>query len=377
MIDKYNNQAVVIGHNHYNTLGLLRSLGEAGISPTLILISSNLKDSFVAKSKYIGELFLTEETGLINVLKAIKDNNNRPVIFPTSDRIANLLDLNYSALNEYYHLPNINKTPCMISLEMDKEQMRKNAENCGFKVPKSVIVRKGDVRIDCEYPCIIKTVNSASGKKDYGVYTNPSELNVGLTRMFEYTDIVQIQQYLRKSKEIIYLGWSHDGHVCIPCLMTKVREYPENFGCTGLGLFSPDVNRYFDIEKLKHLIKSYNYSGLFSVEFIICDETPYFLEINFRNDGNGYFPGFTGVETNLPYNYIKAVKYGIFDNENSVISNSFQMMRELTDFSYVRSTGYSWLRWLSDIKKTEAFQIWNRNDNAPFRKVLLNRILRK
>ena len=46
------NDIVVIGASHHNTLGVIRSLGYKGIMPILLLISPN-KKSYVAKSKYI------------------------------------------------------------------------------------------------------------------------------------------------------------------------------------------------------------------------------------------------------------------------------------------------------------------------------------
>ena len=50
-MDNLKAQPIVIGFSHYNTLGLLRSLGEAGYRPTLVLIRERDSDlsSFVAK----------------------------------------------------------------------------------------------------------------------------------------------------------------------------------------------------------------------------------------------------------------------------------------------------------------------------------------
>ena len=48
-------EIIVIGADHHNTLGVLRSLGEKGINSILLLISEN-KKSYVAKSKYAKEV---------------------------------------------------------------------------------------------------------------------------------------------------------------------------------------------------------------------------------------------------------------------------------------------------------------------------------
>lgn len=46
---------IVVGSNHYNTLGLIRSLGESGFEPILILVSHNTaqKTYFLFKIRYI------------------------------------------------------------------------------------------------------------------------------------------------------------------------------------------------------------------------------------------------------------------------------------------------------------------------------------
>ena len=70
-------EIIVIGADHHNTLGVLRSLGEKGINSILLLISEN-KKSYVAKSKYAKEVhFLTreEERELKNIINEfVKEN---------------------------------------------------------------------------------------------------------------------------------------------------------------------------------------------------------------------------------------------------------------------------------------------------------------
>ena len=175
--------------------------------------------------------------------------------------------------------------------------------------------------------------------------------------------LLQVQSYLVKEKEIIYLGYSYNDEVCIPCVMEKKREFPNGFGGTGLGVFYPDVNKYFDISTLYHLIKSYKYDGLFSIEFIIHNDIPYFLEINFRNDGNGYFPGYGGV--NLPVNLLHRYE-GKQNQKHLYITSSFIMMREYNDFKWVIDNKYPLKDWLADIRRTDVFQYWNKNDKKPF-----------
>ena len=79
-------KAIVIGGNHYNTLGVIRSLGEMGVPVYLILISE--KGGYVSKSKYIVNSWYVDnsEDAIINVLSNNFINEEcKPVIIPTSD----------------------------------------------------------------------------------------------------------------------------------------------------------------------------------------------------------------------------------------------------------------------------------------------------
>ena len=49
---------IVFGVEHYNPLGVVRSLGEAGINPIVIVLKSTLR--ITSKSKYISQLHMDE-----------------------------------------------------------------------------------------------------------------------------------------------------------------------------------------------------------------------------------------------------------------------------------------------------------------------------
>lgn len=366
------NTVIVIGANHYNTLGLLRSLGEAEYRPILILIDIDPDESFVAHCKYISKLIRTTEDALPDLLINMTWEN-KPILFPAGDNIAKIIDNNYDLLSLKYYCPNIKKTSGALYKAMNKESMRIAAKNVGLNTPDSWIVHSDEnIPFDIEYPCIIKPIDSTVGHKSTDIIKNEHELKQALNKMFIETKDIQIQHYVKKEKEIIYLGWSHKGKVCIPCFMEKIRDYPVGFGCTGLGRYSPEVNKYLEVSKLIELVQYYEYSGLFSIEFIIANEEVYFLEINFRNDGNGYFPGFGGC--NLAVGYIRAVLRDDFSMCLKVIDRTYQMMREFTDLRYCANTHYPVFKWIKDIISTDVFQYWNLKDLSPFFFILKRKI---
>ena len=52
------NDVIVWGSDHQNTLGLVRSLGEAGIHPFVMIVMHDNDKSFILKSKYINKGYI-------------------------------------------------------------------------------------------------------------------------------------------------------------------------------------------------------------------------------------------------------------------------------------------------------------------------------
>ena len=366
-MNSLNAQPIVIGFVHYNTLGLLRSLGEAGFRPILVLVCEHDSDlnSFVTKSKYIGKRYFTSESKLVETLIKTKSENLGSMLFPSGDLIAEILDKEYDTLSNIFIVPNIAGLQNNLHKANHKENMRLNAEKFGFSTPKTWVISSttDDILNDLVFPVIIKAIHSQDAPKSIQIFNTKEELIPVADELLKKSKEVQIQTFINKEKEVIYLGWAHNDDVCIPCLMEKIREFPSKFGGTGFGYFSPETCKYFDIEQLKNLVRSYRYTGLFSVEYVIHKGIPYFLEINFRNDGNGYFPGYGGV--NMPVQLIKKCS-GETISAYQKITAPFYMMREYNDYKWCKENNYSFYKWLKDMNKVSVFQYWNRKDIFPF-----------
>ena len=94
-----NTPQIVIGTNHHNTLGIVKSLGIAGI-PVILIVNGG--KGFVEKSKYVTECFHIENAeDCLNVLDKIAvKNTERLIILSTSDLFTHILDLNYDKLSK-------------------------------------------------------------------------------------------------------------------------------------------------------------------------------------------------------------------------------------------------------------------------------------
>lgn len=137
-VQKFSRKAIVIGNDCYNTLGVIRSLGEEGVPVYLILITGG--KGYVNKSKYIVQSWLIDEpnTHLLPILEKISNGKTeKPVIFPVTDEVVRIIDNNLAHLTKKYVVPNINNTQGRVATLMIKRVMNETAGEFGFAVPKT------------------------------------------------------------------------------------------------------------------------------------------------------------------------------------------------------------------------------------------------
>ena len=89
------NKIIVVGGNHPNTLGLIRSIGEKGLPVYLMLEPCSTLDYCNLRfSKYITKMYLlkSEEEILTILLSDFKNEKEKPIILCGSDASISLLD---------------------------------------------------------------------------------------------------------------------------------------------------------------------------------------------------------------------------------------------------------------------------------------------
>ena len=100
----------VIGSNHLNTLGLIRSLGEGGYSVIVLLEQCDLRFCYLRFSKYIQKMYLL--SSLEESLQILKKENlksdSKSIILSGSDSSICFLDSHYEELREKFHIFNVN-----------------------------------------------------------------------------------------------------------------------------------------------------------------------------------------------------------------------------------------------------------------------------
>lgn len=359
------NKVIVFGASHLNMLGLVRSLGEAGIRPICILLNS--KKGLVWESKYPQEKIYQEsvESGFEYIISNYNNEKEKPFILSTDDRTASIIDKNYSKLKEHFIVPNAGEDG-RITMLMEKSNIAKLAQESGFITPYTNIIIKGEeLPQDIPFPCFVKPVISIEGsKKDPKICYNEEELRDNISRFS--SNRILVQEYINKNTELCFQGYSIRVGTEVKTFFPFVLRY-KRFTKTAFGGFV-ELNRFEDKEfrqQLNALLKKTQYEGLFSVEFLEGKNGElYFTEINFRHDGYSYFTTTGGA--NLPADWLTSkLKNEIVEGK---LKDQVIGINELTDYTqFVKTKKISIFRWLWDCFKADSHLLYNKKDNKPLK----------
>ena len=360
--------AIVIGGEHHNTLGVVRALGERAIGVELITVGSE-KERYISKSRYVKKhqaLVSIEE--LTSYLLYRPTADYKEILISCADNITEHLNAFRSCLAARYVLPGCDEEGKMLNL-MDKTTMISMAARRGLQAP--TVWCMPDDRDKVTYPCITKSyVSSHGGKADVQIFSEQDDFEKFLSGC---KDEIFVQPYIDKKDEVQFIGCSLRGgeEVIIPGMTHILRSQPNTN--TGFLEYGP-VEEFWKetVEKSKLYIRDCGYNGLFSIEFLRSkDDKVYFLEINFRNDGNAWSVTAAGV--NLPVIWMKANSGVDYKDEIHKVK-SITVMPEFQDFKLVLQHKVGLKQWLRDVRRTDAFLDWNTRDKKPFFRFILNKI---
>lgn len=360
-------QVVVIGSIHHNTLGVIRSLGEAGISAEnirVILVTSNMNKNMITVSTYVDKsniICVSDCDKIIECLTKIAKDGKKRVIICCSDATAEMIVSHATYLNQWYSTPS---TKCNILELMEKDVQCNIARDCGLCVPYDEVVGKGDKLKWDFFPCITKPIKSAigAGKQDICIVNSRDELDETLSNIEAET--IQLQEYIEKEFEFQLIGCSLDaGDIVLIPGYTQIIRQPKNTN-TGYLKYLPIESLNINLSKVNNFIKRIGYSGLFSVEFLRGqDGNNYFLEINMRNDGNAYCVQSAGV--NLPFIWVYYQTFFKMPATNLKVDKEIFFIPDFNDLKVaVRTDGF--FSWLKDFMLAESHSIYNKKDMRPF-----------
>lgn len=357
---------IVFAQEHYNPLGLIRSLGENGVFP--VYISVKRREEVATQSRYISKLYRvgSVEEGYDLVVSEYGgfEYDKRPFILFSDDKSVGYFDLHYNEIKDKFIIFNA-ASEGRITEYMDKYKVGELAKKNGFNVLESYVVNRGEIPENLPYPVITKSIspNSGSWKSDVFICKNESELREAFKHIA--SSVVLIQRFVDKKNEYALEGFTvNGGKEMLICTAMTWKYLIE-------GYYSPYHNvtmfQNTDMEKrLNAMFAEIGYEGIFEVEFLIDkDGTYYFLEINFRASAWNYTASVAGMP--MSYLWVKSMLNGAIDDNDKKEFEDFTSMSEIIDFGKRVDTGMISLpEWLRDFKAAKCTYYYNEKDMGPF-----------
>lgn len=308
------NKALVIGANYYIGLSAIRCLGSMGVHVAAVDYSRDRAYAF--KSRWCREQLLAPyyrerpRDFLDYLLDYGRSQAQKPVIIPTADAYAEILDQNYDELSQYFFMPNPRQG--FYSQLLDKNQLHQLGRRHGMPVPESLAVEQIQ-RVDAEigYPCLLKPTSSPDFVRHFRVKVfvahNRSELEAAIAKAREHKLEVIIQRIIPGFDDHMYTYDSYvdqNGQVTHWTTCRKQRQYPINFGASVFTQqkFIPELH-WLGAEFFRRI----GYRGFGEIEFKYdADRDKYYMiEINVRLSNLNALLNRAGL--NFPYIMYRAL----------------------------------------------------------------------
>lgn len=369
---------IIFCQEHYNPLGMIRSLGENKINPFVIVIENNCRVATSSKYVLSYHSVKTIEEGFSYLVENFCNGNEKKFLLTSDDRITSFLDNHYNEISAYFYFFNAGSNG-RINKFLEKQVIQDLAYECGFNIPKTVQIEKGSpIPSNIKYPIITKAISSISGgwKEDVFICNNSDDIESNYKNI--KSKIISIQEYIEKDNELCLDGFSYNKGKSVYISIASTYDYLID------KTYSPymTVMNYSDCEfrgyikdKLERMFSIIGFEGIFSVEFIIKDKELFFLEINFRNSTWSYASTVAGA--NLPVMWAHEMVLNediMLLEEKRKQFKPFHAIVELTDFKYrVIGKRIGIFKWLHQFNKSKCKYYIGKHDIRPFFVALLKR----
>ena len=354
---------IIFAYDHYNTLGVLRSLGEVGIKAIVILHGD--KSYLVKHSSFLNtfQRVKTVEYGYKLMIENYGNEKLKPFVYSCDDFVESYLDMHYEELiDKFFFFDGGQKG--IVSKYMDKEEISKLALECGAKVPKTEKLKRGELPSTLRYPVITKSLMSIKGgwKDDVFICQNEEELKMAYTKI--KSEDLLVEEFIDKKNELCLDGFcvNHGKDVCIPYQSTYIRVAPGKYG--NYMTLEPFKNETV-LRQVEAILEKSGFNGIFSVEYLIDkNDDLWFLEVNYRNSTWSY--AFTVGGVNMPLQWAKGMLMSEIDRKSfEARKKPFTAMVEPIDFGFVVKRKISFSKWYKDMKACDCLFFYHKNDIKP------------
>lgn len=388
------NKAVILGSNFYTGLSIIRGLGSKGIYT--VAMDYSKQNTYGAKSKYLSEQIIVphykqqKEQLLHYLIDYAKQQDKKPVLFPSVDPYVEFVDSYLDELKKYYHI-NMNVQGFWSNI-MDKEYLHTLTTKHGVLVPESIspAEERFEERVVAEigFPCIVKPTDSPAFVDFFRakIFTchNLEEMRAAIEKSRQAKLQVIVQRIIPGFDDHVYtLDAYLDQSSKVTHWMTcqKLRQFPINFGASSFT-----KQKY--IEELYHIgapfLEAIGYKGFAEIEFKKDAVTGkyYLLEINARTTTLDPLLQKCGVNFPLlAYNELVGKPIGSYAiTSDTGIAFCFLFEDLISSRDYVRTKQLSVLPIVKSHFVKRAPAIWSLSDPAPavsFCYMVFKKIVRK
>lgn len=283
-------KALVLGGNYYIGLSAIRCLGRKGVWTAAS--DYDKKRAFAFRSRYCREQLLLphynmEDEFIAALVEYGQHQDYKPLLIPTADAYAAVLDRCCDQLKEHFLLPN--PRPRFFEEIMDKERLHALAIRHQVAVPESLPPDEaGRVEKELGFPCLVKPLNSPEFVKAFRVKmfvaSNRRELDQALEQCSRLGIEVLIQRIIPGFDDCMHTYDAYvdqQGQVTHWLTCRKQRQYPINYGASV-------YTRQEYIPRLHAIgepfLEAIGYRGFAEIEFKYDRERDryYLIEINVR-----------------------------------------------------------------------------------------------
>ena len=365
-----NHSVVVFATEHYNTLGLIRSLGEAGIAPDYIAVKGKAKvastSKYINKNKFVSSI----EEGYKVLIEEYGNMAEKPIVLCMEDKVLGLMDAHYDEICDKFIMFSSGSKGRTLEY-MNKFKILELAKKHGFKTLDTIVVNKNEIPSSLVYPVITKSISPIAGgwKSDVHICENKDELEKAYDNIL--SPQVVIQRYIDKKNEYCLDGISFDKGRSILIPIESTYNYLIKGYYRPYMTVKPFVNA--EIKKsLDGMFEEIGFEGIYSIEFLIDkDDNYYFSEINFRHSTWGYASTIVGM--NMPELWIKGMVEGKIPTDAKKDFEPFTAMVEPIDYQKrVVERNMDLKKWTGELLDCKCLFYFNREDMEPFFEMVRN-----
>ncbi|MBD5390260.1 ATP-grasp domain-containing protein [bacterium] len=358
------NIVIVWGIDNFNTLGLLRQLGPAGLN--LFLLIFGRETGCATSSKYCKEhvTYSDLDEAFLFLKHRFANETHKPIIVTPGDEIIEYIDQHRSEMLAYFIVPGTTVSGKLTELD-NKINMALFAKEHGIPIPMSRAFKWNSSAAGIAYPCFLKPSHITKNKKNEFKYRkcNSEKALLRAMKYVRHDSEFLLQEYIPAEKEFVISGCrTMDGKTIIGgCYRTD--RYADD-GNSSYAFLTAEIPDCIDVSKIRSFLEDMGYYGVFGFEYGLYKGTAYFFEVNLRNNGTSQSFALGGANLVLAW-VLSAAGYDYSAVSTTVVGDHF-FMDELMDYANVLHGRISHKAWKTDKVKADIKKYYLEDDMQPY-----------